>query len=212
MEKYRQPLIVAIAKFDVLQQGLGIVPGKDDYLYYDEDKLEYSLNLQNVTNMSFLLREKLLEIAPEFVSAVEGFSETVYFVPVSSFGCSPKVIGGNDGKTALGIIPGEMKPFWTEVPFLLHLYLHGLIPGVNAMPENVLELERYKFSSDIVTFSFPGVKARYELPKIYWGTALYCKENGSYYRLPVPGNYSAARSCAASTLDEQIDTDFWNQQ
>ena len=34
-----------------------------------------------ITNMSFLLREKLLEIAPEFVAAAEGFSETVYFVP-----------------------------------------------------------------------------------------------------------------------------------
>ena len=80
--------------------------------------------------MSFLLREKLLEIAPEFVAAVEGFSETVYFVPISSFGCSPQKMQDENNESerqALGIVPNDIKPFWTEVPLLLHLYLHGLI-------------------------------------------------------------------------------------
>ena len=217
-DKYRQPLIVAIAKFDVLKDSLGLQPKNEDYLGYDEEKMEYSLNLQNITNMSFLLREKLLDIAPEFVGAAEGFSETVYFVPISSFGCSPKKMENSDQpnntgrKQALGIIPNEMKPFWTEVPFLLHLYLHGLISAIVPVREDSEPLERFKFSNDTIMFSFPGVRHRFELPKIYWGMSLYCTENNKYYTLPVPGNYSNAKSCQATSLDEQIDNDFWSKQ
>ncbi|MBO4648789.1 MAG: hypothetical protein J5806_11610 [Lentisphaeria bacterium] len=217
-EKYRQPLIVAIAKFDVLKDSLGLHPKNEDYLGYDEEKMEYSLNLQNITNMSFLLREKLLEIAPEFVAAAEGFSETVYFVPISSFGCSPRKMesaepepsGGR--KQMLGIIPNELNPFWTEVPFLLHLYLHGLISGRSQAPEGALPLEHFKFLNDTITFSFPGSRHRCELPRIYWGMSLYCADNGKYYTLPVPGDYSQGKSCQAASLDEQIDTDFWSKQ
>lgn len=217
-DKYRQPLIVAIAKFDVLKDSLGIDPKNEDYLGYDEEKMEYSLNLQNITNTSFLLREKLIEIAPEFVGAAEGFSETVYFVPVSSFGCSPKEMGSpdqnsnNPRKQMLGIIPDEMKPFWTEVPFLLHLYLHGLIPAAMPKPENSIPLDHFRFTGETITFSFPGVKHRYELPKNYWGMSLYCAEKERYYTLPVQGNYTNDKACQAASLDEQIDNDFWEKQ
>ena len=73
-DKYRQPLIVAIAKFDVLRESMNIDIAPEGYLRYDEEKLEYALDLSCITNVSFLLREKLLEIAPEFVGAVEAFS------------------------------------------------------------------------------------------------------------------------------------------
>ncbi len=214
-EKYRQPLIVAIAKFDVLRKSLGLQPDNQDYLLYDEDKMQYSLNLQNITNMSFLLREKMLEIAPEFVAAAEGFSETVYFVPISSFGCSPQKIENpqqenSSGKPILGIIPNEIKPFWTEVPFLLHLYLHGLIPGSIQLPDGAVPLERCKFAGDSIIFAFPGSRHRCELPKIYWGTAVFCEENNKFYSLPEPGNYSRQKICKATSLNDQIDTGFWS--
>ncbi|MBO4304470.1 MAG: hypothetical protein J6A21_07790 [Lentisphaeria bacterium] len=217
-DKYRQPLIVAIAKFDVLRESLGLQPKNEDFLKYDETKMEYSLDLQNVTNMSFLLREKLLEIAPEFVGAAEGFSETVYFVPVSSFGTSPKPLGNGEQnapsgrKQALGIIPDEMKPFWTEVPFLLHLYLHGLISAVMPPVEGAEKLEHFRFSNDTITFTFPGAPKRYQLPRIYWGMSLYCEAADKYYTLPVPGNYTRGQTCQATSLDEQIDTGFWSRQ
>ena len=217
-DKYRQPIIIAIAKFDVLKESFKLQPTNDDYLGYDEEKMEYSLNLHNVTNMSFLLREKLLEIAPEFVAAAEGFSETVYFVPISSFGCSPKkikeenTIQGGEGKQALGIIPNEMKPFWTEVPLLLHLYLHGLISATTVSEVQSENIEHYKFSDNTITFSFPGIRHRYELPRIYWGMTLFCSENGKYYTLPTPGNFSNDKAYQATSLDEQIDVDFWGQQ
>lgn len=214
-DKYRQPIIIAIAKFDVLKESFKLQPTNEDYLGYDEEKMEYSLNLHNVTNMSFLLREKLLEIAPEFVAAAEGFSETVYFVPISSFGCSPKKLNeenGEDEKQALGIIPNEMKPFWTEVPLLLHLYLHGLISATTNMNVPSENIEHYKFSNNTITFSFPGIRHRYELPRIYWGMTLFCSENNKYYTLPTPNNYSNDKTYQATSLDEQIDADFWAQQ
>ena len=208
-EKYRRPLIVAIAKFDVLAESMGMYPEIGDYLEYDEEKFEYSLNIQNITNVSFMLREKLLEIAPEFVAAAEGFSETVYFVPVSAFGCSPEVM--EDGG-ALGIVPEKIKPFWTEVPFLLHLYLHGMIPGVTTRPEGALPIGHCKFTDDTVVFAFPGSGRRCELPRIYWGMALYCAEDQNYYLLPVPGDGREIRSFKAADLDEEIDVDFWSRQ
>jgi len=216
-DKYRQPLIVAIAKFDVLRESMNIAIEPDGYLKYDADKLEYALDLQYITNISFQLREKLLDIAPEFVGAVESFSETVYFVPVSAFGSSPRVIDGagaaNTGgrKLALGVIPEQIKPFWAEVPFLLHLYLHGLLPAVTPEPEGTVEIEHYKFTQDAIVFSFPGSKIRYELPKVYWGMALFSRENQRYYTLPVPGG-GRANSYRATSLDEQIDVDFWGKQ
>jgi hypothetical protein len=215
-DKYRQPLIIAIAKFDVLRESLNLLPGTDDFLMYDEEKFEYSLDLQNITNMSFLLREKLLEIAPEFVGAAEDFSETVYFVPISSFGCSPTVIenpmgGSGSRQQVLGIIPNQMKPFWTEVPFLLHLYLHGLIVGGFSTPENAEKIEHYKFTGDTIAFSFPGIKRRYELPRLYWGMSLFCKESGKYYTLPGSNGEIAEKTYKATSLDEQIDNDFWNE-
>ena len=183
-------------------------PEIGDYLEYDAAKFEYSLNIQNITNVSFMLREKLLEIAPEFVSAAEGFSETVYFVPVSAFGGSPEVMEGG----ALGIVPEKIKPFWTEVPFLLHLYLHGMIPGVITRPENTRPIEHCKFTCDTAVFSFPGSNRRCELPSIYWGMALYCEEDQNYYFLPVPDDGRGVKSFKAAALDEQIDVDFWNRQ
>ena len=216
-EKYRQPLVIAIAKFDALKEGLGLKPGELDYLHYDEKNFEYSIDLQNITNMSFLLREKLLEIAPEFVGAAEGFSETVYFVPVSSFGCSPQVMSGESSgsgirQKVLGIVPNDIKPFWTEVPFLLQFYLHGLLPAFAGEVADAGEISNYKFAKDVIVFSLPGSTKRCELPSTYWGWAIYNSADGKYYRLPTQDGYKDDRQIRAASLDEQIDSDFWNQQ
>ena len=217
-DKYRQPLIVAIAKFDVLRESIGINPAPDEYLKYDEEKLEYALDLQCISNISFLLREKLLDIAPEFVGAAESFSETVYFVPVSAFGGSPKVIDGvaapvaGSRKQALGVVPSQLKPYWVEVPFLLHLYLHGLLPAVFPEQKDATPIEHYKFTQDTIVFSFPGSKMRHELPKVYWGMSLFCSEHKKYYIVPTPTGSGYAKSCQATSLDEQIDSDFWSKQ
>ncbi len=218
-DKYRQPLIVAVAKFDVLKESLKLNPENEEFLQYDEEKMEYKLDLHNITNMSFLLREKLLEITPEFVGAAESFSETVYFVPVSAFGSSPRKIENpvqeNDPyrKQVLGVIPGELHSFWVEVPFLLHLYLHGLISAKTISDKPAENIQRFRFSENTVTFSFPGSRRRHELPRIYWGMTLFDAESGKLYTLPAPDNYNGnSGTYKAASLDEQIDTDFWSEQ
>lgn len=211
-EKYNQPLIVAVAKFDVLQDKFGIPFNDNDFLYYNEETLEYSIDVQNIADISFQIRRKLLEIAPEFVGAAEGFSNNVYFIPVSAFGCSPQFISYDNEKQrpVLGIVPNDMKPKWIEVPLLMQFYLHGLIHGSYKNIPSANPIQNYKFTKDTIIFSFPGTGIRCELPKVYWGMSLFCRENNSYYTLPVPEGYSREVTCKAASLDEQIDNDFWN--
>ena len=58
-------------------------------------------------------------------------------------------------------------------------------------------------------FSFPGTRRRYELPQVYWGQALLCEEQNQYYLLP--GGEKAAPAATPSSIDQSIDTSFWNQ-
>ena len=176
--------------------------------------MEYSLDIGVITDVSYRLREKMLDIAPEFVSAAEGFSDTVYFVPVSSFGCSPEIMdnqmpGVSSGKQALGIVPSRIKPFWAEVPMLMQLYLHGLLRGSETCSRDALPIEQYKFTEESVIFSFPGVHKRCELPRNYWGMQVFCKENKQYYQIPAPGDFHKDNFFKASSLEEQLDGDFW---
>ena len=114
-----------------MQKALNLDINNDDFIYYNENQLEYHLNMQNITNVSFLLRQQLLSIAPELIGAAESFSDTVYYIPVSAFGCSPQTICHNESTNddnstthGLGIVPSKINPFWAEVPFLLQLFLH----------------------------------------------------------------------------------------
>lgn len=213
-DRYGQPLIIAIAKFDVLKEKFDIDIEQNDYIIYDSGKMEYSLDIGVITDVSYRLREKMLDIAPEFVSAAEGFSDTVYFVPVSSFGCSPEIMdnqmpGVSSGKQALGIVPSRIKPFWAEVPMLMQLYLHGLLRGSETCSRDALPIEQYKFTEESVIFSFPGVHKRCELPRNYWGMQVFCKENKQYYQIPAPGDFHKDNFFKASSLEEQLDSDFW---
>lgn len=206
-EKYHQPMIVAIAKFDVLQERFGLSLKNEDFISYDSETMEYSINMQNVTDTSFRLRQKLLEIAPELVSAAEEFSTSVYFVPVSAFGCSPAYL---DGSSTLGIVPAAMRPLWIDVPLLLQFHLHGLIAGSYPDVAGAIPIERFKTTSETIMFSFPGEEKRIELPRFYCGTSIYCKEQDKFYSLPLIEGAARHQSFQATTLDEQIDNEFWN--
>ncbi|MBR7106878.1 MAG: hypothetical protein IKC89_00545 [Lentisphaeria bacterium] len=211
-EKYEQPLIVAVAKFDALEKKFNIPFKHDDFLCYDGETMEYSLDIQKITDISFQIRRKLLEIAPEFVSAAEGFSDNVYFVPVSAFGSAPQFISFDNDKNRpmLGIVPNDMKPKWIEVPLLLQLYLHGLINGSIKNLPSTTPVQNYKFTQDTIICTLPGTGVRCELPKVYWGMSVYCPESNCYCTIPEPEGFSRNVSCKAASLDEQIDNDFWN--
>jgi len=211
-EKYEQPLIMVIAKFDAIKDSLDFTISNDDFLSYDEETFEYAIDLGAITNISFLMRKKLLEIAPELVGAAESFSKHVYFVPVSAFGCAPSNISQNDqdDQKILGIRPADIKPIWAEVPFLLQLHLHGLLAGKVTEPEGTEEITQYKFIQDVVLFSIPGEKKRYELPQNYWGRYIYSTVNKKYYRVPCKDGVTVNEKVKAAN-SVQFDKDFWEE-
>ncbi|MBO4511191.1 MAG: hypothetical protein J5746_00340, partial [Victivallales bacterium] len=169
-----------------------------------------------IANVSFLLRQKMLDIAPDMVGAAEAFSETVYFVPASAFGRAPEVIEGAgqlpNGKNMLGIRPEMIKPLWVEVPFLLQAYLHGLIEGRICQVPDAEEIANYKVFQDSIVFAFPGGRTRMQLPANYRGIAVYCRENGKYYKIPAFEGDTPARAGKTAPLERQIDSDFWTRQ
>ena len=126
----------------------------------------------------------------------------------TDFTCS----GSGIRQKVLGIVPNDIKPFWTEVPFLLQFYLHGLLPAFAGEVADAGEISNYKFAKDVIVFSLPGSTKRCELPSTYWGWAIYNSADGKYYRLPTRDGYKDDRQIRAASLDEQIDSDFWNQQ
>ena len=210
-EKYEQPLIMVIAKFDAIKDSLDFSISNDDFLCYNEETFEYTLDLGKITEISFLLREKLLEIAPELVGAAESFSKYVYFVPVSAFGRAPDHIeqSGQTDQKLLGICPKDISPIWAEVPFLLQLHLHGKLAASLQEPEGIEEISQYKFVQDFVLFSIPGERKRYELPRNYWGKYIYSTKNQKYYR--VPGKESESTQPVASNSSSVVlEDEFWN--
>ena len=113
-------------------------------------------------------------------------------------------------KKLLGIRPSEIKPLWTEVPFLLHLLLHGLLTPAPRRITDYEKITQYRFIEDSIIFSIPGVNRRFELPGVYWGHCIFCKETNKYYYIPSQERRAIKHNNIAASLDEQIDVDFWN--
>ena len=211
-EKYRKPLVVVIPKYDAWRQSFDLHLSEQEFLSFDAENMRYNLDIRVITSVSYLLRKRLLEISPEVVAAAEGFGDQVYFVPVSALGRIPEF---DESREMIGIKPDHLKPLWAEVPFLLQLYLHNLLGGVETAVKNAVEITNYKFVHDTILFSLPGLPRRQQLPRNYWGKTLYCDETQQYFRLPFPPEESAAseqEKAGKNGLDDSnslIDTTFW---
>ena len=73
--------------------------------------------------LSQTVRGLLRTHAPEVVSAAEGYSTDVTYIPVSATGCGVQPIGGQSAaeNVALGVRPKNMQPKWCELPLLVGL-------------------------------------------------------------------------------------------
>jgi hypothetical protein len=67
-----------------------------------------------------LVRAKLLEITPAIVANAESISDNVMYFPVSSFGCSPELLGTDpaSGHPILSPDPHKIAPILVEIPTL----------------------------------------------------------------------------------------------
>lgn len=112
-DKINKPLAMLVGKCDVWQDMIGrenlrnpIVDGK--------------LDLDIVSKLSDRVRAKLLEITPSIVANAESISDNVLYFPVSSFGCSPELLGidPNTNRPILSPDPHKISPILVEIPIL----------------------------------------------------------------------------------------------
>jgi len=114
--KLDTPLAVVIGKFDVWRE---LVAG--DSLAQPLVKNEF--DQYAVDENSQLVRELMLEVCPQIVAGAEAISNNVKYFPVSSFGCSPEVIGHEKDPQGreipvLSPDPAKIKPILVEIPIL----------------------------------------------------------------------------------------------
>ena len=197
-EKYYKPLIVIIPKYDAWREYFPYDLEQTPFLYYDENNFTYSLEISQITNISFVTRDLLLETAPEVVSTCESFFSQVYFLPVSALGKIPEY---DPVKDMIAVKPNDLTPIWTAVPMLLQLWLSGNISAVACEFEGSTPVEKYKFNGNSLIYTVPGTHYRGTVPSNYFGKTVYCKELQRYIKFPKPENVNAT----------PVNDDFWTK-
>ncbi|WP_294481525.1 hypothetical protein [uncultured Victivallis sp.] len=214
-EKYDKPLIMVIPKFDAWKDSFPLDLDALELVVYDEDMTPY-LNMDAICAASFCLRRYLLDIAPEIVGLAEGFSQKVFFIPVSALGRMPEF---DEEKSMIGIRPDHLTPIWAEVPFLLQLHFNRLLQAVYYSDDTVPPVEHFQFNRGHIQFTLPECGERFSLPAFYCGKTIYCAETKSFYRLPeypaseasAPPSSPPPPPSAASVDESSLDLDFWSK-
>ncbi|MBR7103693.1 MAG: hypothetical protein IKC65_02010 [Lentisphaeria bacterium] len=168
------PLTIAVGKYDTWQDKFSKEVSSISYVTTGEDG-ENILNMDNILDVSFALRELMLKYAPGLVNAAESFFEKVCFVPVSNFG----TIAEQNENGVIGIVPEKITSVWVEVPLLLMLSNNDQLPAGHAGEQG--EPLGTVFKNSIV-FEHPESGRRTKLPRNYSGALL--KIGGKSYRLP----------------------------
>jgi hypothetical protein len=130
-QKAGRPLLVLVAKSDIwgpLVEGEDLVNEPIIRTHRADGHLAV-LDMDRIDRISAKVRELLLGVTPEVVSAAEDFADEVVYVPISALGHSPEKFPDKNG---LLIRPRDVHPRWVTVP-LLYSYARwatGLIAGV----------------------------------------------------------------------------------
>jgi hypothetical protein len=130
-EKHRRPLIVVVTKYDAW---FALTKGKQlqsEWVVRQHDGRVATLDVDKLRSLSATVRELLVRYAGEVVSAAEGFSNDVIYIPVSALGRGPEV---DPVSKKLAIRPRDIAPMWAEVPMLyaLHRSVPGLVTSANS--------------------------------------------------------------------------------
>eukprot|EP00913_Durusdinium_trenchii_P023372 g21950.t1 len=125
-DRTKQPLIVVLTKYDAWCSLTGIPRLKTKWAIREFANDRVGLFLNKISEISNQARSMLKRHAPELISAAEGFSEDVIYIPVSALGRGPELTE----HSGLGVRPKYVEPMWSEVPMLYALYraVNGLIP------------------------------------------------------------------------------------
>ncbi len=224
-DRYAHPLIILVSKCDMWESLLCDKIRELTPWLFDKEKMQYYFDYETVANVSYHLRDIMLDIKPDIVSAAESFSDKVFFLPATALGKSaimkdpagPKS-GAEHGislkKTsnttaaksdrAYGIKPKEISPVWCETPFLLMLALGGYIPAASMLRTNPLEIEKFEFSKGYVKMIVPGCHDMLRLPSVYFGSTLYHPKLGKWFKVPDNREKQGADS-------QELDKTFWDK-
>jgi len=112
-EKISTPLAIIVGKCDVWQHLVGPENLKSA-------AVDGTLDIVKVKKISELVRSKLLDVTPAIVRTAEIISDNVMYFPVSSFGCSPELLGADPatGHPILSPDPKKISPILVEIPTL----------------------------------------------------------------------------------------------
>ena len=128
--RVERPLLVVVPKADVWGRLINLDLSTEPLVAHAAGNGTLAaVDLDRVEGVSAMVREMLLDVAPEFVDAAEQFSANVVYIPSSALGASPRIVPGSPG---LWIKPLEIRPRWVTVPFLYMFarWSHDVISGV----------------------------------------------------------------------------------
>jgi hypothetical protein len=134
-QRHHRPLLVIVTKFDQWSKLLGTPPTASPWIAFDmpdssgdgSTKKMHAVEATVIEEQSRRIRELLLDLSPEIVTAAEGFANDVTYLPLSSVGWKAQ---WSDSTADFTIRPGETEPYWVTVPLLYALSrsIQGLIP------------------------------------------------------------------------------------
>lgn len=199
-EKYDKPLVVVIPKYDAWKKTFPVDLEDTDFVHYDRNNMNYSLDLSIIINVSYIMRSELLRISPEVVATCEAFFSSVYFIPVSALGRMPEY---DSAKDMIAVKPQNLKPIWAEVPILLQMWHNGRIGGVCSQMPDPLEVENYKYTADSLIFMIPGTNIRETVPLFYCDRTVYDMKISRFIKMPPLPKKTKVHNEGA--MD-----DFWN--
>jgi len=123
-ELHKRPLIVVVNKWDAWMELLPIDP-KNRPLVRRKGRPIHSLDLDAINRISKGIRALLLEHCTEIVSAAESFCSEVIYLPASPLGHTPlpnnNFMEPQNNIPLHTIQPGQINPWWTEIPLLYAL-------------------------------------------------------------------------------------------
>lgn len=175
------PVFVVLAKADLLTDSLPRSFGQPP-LRPAHGESGPSLDVGVVMDMSFFVRDLLRQHAPEIVSTVETVASTVYYLPNSALGHSPRPVAEHPG--TLAVRPADVKPLWPEVPLLLLLHHLGCLAGAATPEPGVPYPEKFAFDGSHWVFALPGSNERVRIPRVYSGCVLTQPRTGVRFRVP----------------------------
>lgn len=112
-KQYENPIIVILNKYDAWGPAFGGKRYSEPWKSSSNHELAL-FDVDQVLRVSETMRRLLLKLSPDIVSTTESMGSHVVYVPVSSFG--RPVMRDKEGNN--GVPANNLKPMWTEVPFL----------------------------------------------------------------------------------------------